>query len=115
MPYIITTTDTRLYADDPTAEFEPGAKPVQTRIAVATLEEARNLCLDLTVRSWVSSVPIENITEAGGTVGPLPDGTIIEVRQVTTAELEDAVPLERLLAHDGRLTIEQYVTAFNAR
>lgn len=91
MPYVITTTDTRLHADDPTAEFQPGAKPVQTRRAVATLGEAQDTTCQMVLaahaatgqsfnRQWEGWAATElYVDESGGTVGPLPDGTVIKV------------------------------------
>jgi hypothetical protein len=89
MPYIVITTDTLLYAEDPTAEFEPDAKPVQQiRTAVATLDEARGAADRIVLDGYADSFKSANddrnallaLPESGGTIGPLPDGTVIEVR-----------------------------------
>ena len=95
MPYVITTTDTRLYADDPTAEFMPDAKPVQTRRAVATLEEAKrhaNGVIDGSGYAHIEQVAesyskVDALSSAGGLVGPLPNGTIIDVECIGWQEL----------------------------
>ena len=80
MPYIITTT-----ADDPHVGTPAMERVTVTRIAVATLDEARRI----TAREYREHVhrfmgfDTRWITESGGTVGPLPDGTVIEVQSVS--------------------------------
>lgn len=95
MPYLIITT----YENDPTAEFLPGAEPVQSRRAVATLDEVRKECYR-EIRDDQScqgverarlTLAVEHLTDLGGTVGPLPDGTVIEVEQVGWSEIGEAV------------------------
>jgi hypothetical protein len=83
MPYIITTkrpADPLTISDD--------ASWAHTRTAVATLDEARNRVLDIAQRPraivWVERY----ISESGGTVGPLPDGTVIEVRWIDWMDFE---------------------------
>jgi hypothetical protein len=87
VPYIVTTK--REPQDDGMGRswFEH-----VSRRAVATLEAARTLASDEIIvalgneaegyRSLAYALP-----EAGGTVGPLPDGTVIEVEQVTWLDL----------------------------
>lgn len=77
MPYIITTY--------PEPTMAPGF--VGTRRAVATLEEAREAAYvaarhhdDTDDGEYETAA--HRIDEAGGTVGPLPDGTVIEVTRV---------------------------------
>jgi len=54
--------------------------PDHTRTAVATLDEARAVALDvLGDHGYVEPL---NLPADGGTVGPLADGTVIEVRRV---------------------------------
>jgi hypothetical protein len=64
---------------------------VVSRRAVATLEEARDfiysLCAETDVDDERIADDIDRLPESGGTVGPLPDGTVIEVEQVTWHEL----------------------------
>ena len=83
MPYIITT---RRRTSTP-----EGFDPPLTRRAVATLEEARGYAAEqvrgaLGVRkSWSIRKPEAlalGLPEHGGTIGPLPDGTTIEVTPV---------------------------------
>lgn len=78
MPYIITTTT------------YPAGSPMpngQTRRAVATPDEAREDVEQIAAEcqipdhEWRGLVDcINTLPESGGTVGPLPDGTLIEVR-----------------------------------
>lgn len=91
MPYIITTTTRQTEQDSAGHSFYV---PAATRRAVATLEEARAavraFCEDNPHRrlwgdrDWHTFATIRTmlIPESGGTVGPLPDGTVIEVRPV---------------------------------
>lgn len=79
MPYVITTSI------DGSGEFE-------SRRAVATLEEAGDRVADIVTDiagdgrdgrdQWDDQIAA--FTESGGTVGPLPDGTVIEVRAEMT-------------------------------
>ena len=89
MPYIITTTTKP-------AGSPPGSKLVRiSRRAVATLDEAR------AVAEQINELPA-----SGGTIGPLPDGTIIEVRRVGIATLASIVP--------AGSSISNVVDAYNA-
>jgi hypothetical protein len=107
MPYIITTTtpdpantkDYGRFGDPvPNAPTAMGAvrgcwPPRVTRTAVATLDEARkhitrNAPQDLRKR-------VAALDQSGGTVGPLPDGTVIEVRPVMHVELAREAGLGR--------------------
>jgi hypothetical protein len=89
MPYIIETTipgcGTRC------GEPEECERVTESRHAVATLEEAR----EHAVNAWYSREPGDRdehslarrdtclrLPESGGTIGPLPDGTVIEVKPV---------------------------------
>jgi len=85
MPYIIETR----YSD---CDFPGSCGECDiSRIAVATLDEARRI----TAREYREHVhrfmgfDTRWITESGGTIGPLPDGTVIEVR---TAAWQDLAP-----------------------
>lgn len=79
MPYVITT------------HCLPSAAPTTTRRAVATLEEAFNAAPE-PVRNafWAARLALMALPESGGTVGPLPDGTVIEVERVWWPDLADA-------------------------
>lgn len=83
MPYVITTT-----TPDPCVAYSTPRKPLVTRRAVATLDEAQRLVDNrreqdaLNARPW--SVAVRGLlNKGGGTIGPLPDGTVIEVEQIT--------------------------------
>ena len=90
MPYIIETR----YADCPTPR-ECGECDI-SRTAVTTLDEARD-CAAQAVESapaaqavgsatddrlWSARDAALTLDESGGSIGPLPDGTVIEVTQV---------------------------------
>jgi hypothetical protein len=102
VPYIITTNR---YMDDPTAEFLPGAKPGIERRAVATLDEAKGAVIrELAPR--IDSAFEWDLGLEGGTVGPLPDGTVIEVAYAGWATLERAT--------DPGLSRDAILDAYNA-
>jgi hypothetical protein len=131
MPYIITTLDTARHGEpmeDQSAADVDGA----TRTAVATLEEARDKAHEAVHAAYRAAYPvhadgrtgehsdaqrahrwrnieISNLPESGGTVGPLPDGTVIEVRQVTLAELAGSPVANYNPAHPTDV-----IAAFNA-
>jgi hypothetical protein len=88
MPYII---ETRMAAEPPNQDVAVRAA-VLSRIAVATLDEARREGRRIMANAgeW-STADIDELPESGGTVGPLPDGTVIEVRQAGYVEIAAAV------------------------
>jgi hypothetical protein len=56
-------------------------QPIVSRHTAATLEEARRVGRRLLADHNVwPTADVDNLPAAGGTVGPLPDGTTIEVR-----------------------------------
>jgi hypothetical protein len=69
-----------------------------SRQAVATLGEARRTCYEpLAEHEQVArkiSAQIESLTESGGTVGPFPDGTVIDVDPMDWRELEKRAGLK---------------------
>ena len=95
MPYVITTTRYPLAT---------GALQGRFRRAVATLAEVR------------TTYPSYRVSGSGGTIGPLPDGTVVEVDRIDGYELAVLIdghrpPLKKTLGlHDGELC-----DAFNAR
>lgn len=129
MPYIITTTNPSLRA----AFNEAGGRGVdlaeriddaESDLAVATLEEAREVAVDaLGVRS--DRVPPDeldrkavndSVGEVGGVIGPLHDGYIIDVRRLTWAELHSLTPLfaqGSFADFDG--PVEDIIAAYNER
>ena len=79
MPFIITTTTERATARTANGrELErherSGTRDI-TRHAVATLDEAKRAARDAGAYAYQADV----IDDGGGTVGPLSDGTVIEV------------------------------------
>lgn len=96
MPYIVTTkrpapalgTSGRMDGEEYMRDHDHGAyrdgpclgceREAGERCAVATMEEARDKVLVeiLMYAPWDGDA---TISESGGTVGPLPDGTVIEV------------------------------------
>lgn len=113
MPYII-TTHTYGWA-------MPGhGTHSATRRAVATLDEARAAAhtsanmpatpstLDalMGVRAAIDALP-----ESGGTVGPLPDGTVIEVEPIDWTSLQHAVGTARRVPATPAAIIDAYNAA----
>lgn len=88
MPYVITPN--RVHPGDraTSACLEPVDEPHK----VATLEEAKNVCIEIAADAGAAGAysatlaEIHNLSESGGTVGPLPDGTMIEVVPIEWAE-----------------------------
>lgn len=98
MPFIITTKR-------PQSQIEPQITWHVSRLAVATLEEARTEVTRLALVDG-EALLAENyadlrqqfaaVREAGGTVGPFPDGTTVEVKPVNW------LGIERLTLGDDR-------------
>jgi hypothetical protein len=106
MPYIVTTK--RLARN----VIDRNAWQVVSRRAVDTLEEARERALSAGAST---RDVLRNISESGGTVGPLPDGTVIEVEQVTWAAL-DLRSSRRAADYEPReLAKQPILDAFNAK
>lgn len=115
MPYILTTRV------DPYRDGGPLA--VHTRRAVATVDEARAIIRDHVVSAGVPhGTTADPITNSGGTIGPLPDGTMIEVKRTTwryLAELGHLTPARiRYVTDprygDGSSYAAEIVDAYNA-
>ena len=106
MPYVITTRREGPY-------WGPQNIISESRHAVATLEEARDYARAECERvdgAWLDYSPREIVTESGGTIGPLPDGTVIEVRELRADDLA-SLPLEMR----DRGDIFEIIDAYNAR
>ena len=102
MPYIVTTTT-------------PEKPYLTASIAAATLEEARQRVFERTERYGcvIAVDAARSIREvghpdphragdaSGGTVGPLPDGTVIEVERVTRTEVLDRLGQNAYLGMTG--------------
>lgn len=114
MPYIIETrydhepAARRLEAAGYVGEAFQLRHSVPTRTAVVTLDEARDYTFNARVND---DGQIEPLPESGGTVGPLPDGTVIEVREMSYEDIAGIPDGEELLA-DG--DSGEIVAAFNA-
>ena len=82
MLYVITTKRPGRY------DYDPPPIRVESRRAVATLEEARRMAWRTAeFGTWSSDAVTETLPESGGTVGPLPDGTVIEVEPASWDDL----------------------------
>ena len=94
MPYIITT---RMAAEPPNQDVAVRAA-VLTRTAVATPDDARRAIIAIGEDhdTWIGGDALHGpIDRNGGTIGPLPDGTVIEVRPVMHVELAREAGLGR--------------------
>jgi predicted TIM-barrel enzyme len=130
MPFIITKKQPQSVVED--AQSDPNfiiterTFRVLEERAVVTLEEAQKLCLK-TVQTWVRQfgdakfmtsadvaiLAVNNLTESGGTVGPLPDGTVIEVepeRLIGIGAMAGLSPGEMCDMPDAEI-----IAAFNAK
>lgn len=102
MPYIITTY--------PEPTMAPGF--VGTRRAVATLDEAKGAVIrELAPR--IDSAFEWDLGLDGGTIGPLPNGTVIEVRRVLHADVMREAGLSR--RDTPFMSDAQILDAFNAQ
>jgi hypothetical protein len=120
MPYVITTKGPSTIPGVGTLR-----EAVESRRAVATLEEASEACceiidaipgIDDEHRHDPKLQPAYRLSECGGTVGPLPDGTVIEVERVSWLTLSSRVPDTDQAA--GWLMFNEWdkvLDAFNAR
>jgi len=115
MHYIITTT-----ADDPHVGTPAMERVTVTRTAVATLDEARDVVTGIVEEREPFSHKVQEtagsnlsaMRESGGTVGPLPDGTVIEVRRVRWSAIADELPEYMPLFADGGYN-KAILAAFN--
>jgi hypothetical protein len=115
MPYIVTTKRQDQHFAE-VAEYE-------SRRAVATLEEARQAAwrahpLFGTTNGYAMMKARDEITlafpDSGGTVGPLPDGTVIEVKPISWDDLRDEIP-GPLPRAEGQTRQSAILDAYNAR
>jgi hypothetical protein len=119
-PYIVTTKRRKM------AVMFPPRMDVVYRRAVATLEEREvtpklreMLPHEHPARLIAIAAEIARMPESGGTIGPLPDGTVIEVEQTTWWVLWeftdlDASVLQAAKAGDEKAQ-QQNLDAYNAR
>lgn len=122
MPYVITTT-----SPDPCVAYSTPRRPVVSRHAVATLEDARieaarvipeHASVDVREHpiTWRHAHTLAaTLPESGGTVGPLPDGTTIEVTWTTWDRLRDELRhAMQPLSYDSGHAAEAIIAAYNA-
>jgi hypothetical protein len=127
MPYIITTTQPCVCteADDPNDHRKDcphwyGHDGVSRR-AVATLDEAREAAFEAMAtvpRYWLNDAvqvgdAIRAVLDQGGTVGPLPDGTVIEVERVDWGVIAGRDWLPKVPPISDRVT-RKILDAYNA-
>lgn len=108
MPYLVTTKQLERVAGGP--PLRPA--PILARRAVATLDEARDWIADQ--HSTLGPFPpraVADLSERGGKVGPLTDGTVIEVQRVGWAEVRALGGL----SPQQSFTQEEVLEAYNAR
>lgn len=110
MPYVITT---RPCAEPPNEQHGVRAE-ILSRRAVATLEEARNaLEREITGTPMTAQAEIDllravrRLLATDSTVGPFPDGTVIEVEAVNSWDLANTGV--------GGDTLAEIIDAYNAR
>ena len=107
MPYIISTTEQSECWDRHT-----GATITQTtRRAVATLDEARDEVSRIVAASHPNIPHGLGAIAEPGTIGPLPDGTVIEVERVTMRTLLDAIGVKFAATAEGSTSV---IDAYNA-
>lgn len=111
MPYVITTK--RPLMDPP---LRSDGFEIVSRRAVVTLEEARTYVTEIGLRPALLAEDYDDlrqqfagVRDSGGTVGPLPDGTLIEVEHWRWAALTDAAEMPDV-ASDAEI-----IAAYNAR
>jgi hypothetical protein len=112
MPYIVTTTPSKSYAGR-----ARNVDAFPTRRAVATLDEARRCAIravgDERGLDWQRHRNAATwLPEHGGTVGPLPDGTVVMVEPISYDDLAYHVP--DLVRTTGFDQYAQLIDAYNA-
>lgn len=116
MPYIVTTLSPC---------HPPEAGHDVSRRAVATLNEARGAVIQAIPEECPGLIPakaiavatqIAHLSEIGGTVGPLPGGTVIEVTPTTISDIADTFSMDTFNAmnYEGASQAD-WIAAFNAR
>jgi hypothetical protein len=113
MPYIITTKRQTPFGRAGGQTIGGPVDVIVSRRANATLEDARESARDATAAHCGDYALAEwdemalTLPESGGTIGPLPDGTVIEVKWAGLGDL--AFAIGRMLAPD-----EKIIDAYNA-
>jgi len=96
MPYVITTRYSDCDFPDSCGECDI------TRTAVATADDARRAIIAIGEQhdTWIGGDALHGpIDRNGGTIGPLPDGTVIEVRPVEWADLPPITEARKRYPH----------------
>ncbi len=110
MPYIITTTK---HLNDPSGGVDQTA-----RRAVAALDEAWSHVFGAVQKFEIWSDGEDRIRrlipESGGTVGPLPDGTVIEVARIGWKDLRSGAALGPKAVANEAEAITEAVADYNA-
>jgi hypothetical protein len=115
VPYIVTTTR-------PVAR--PDAAIFRHQRAVATLGEAREAAMGEVEAVAFATAGFDHLhtvaselPEAGGTIGPLPDGTVIEVERMSVERLCNMIPPEVLSTNAlaWSRSSDLIIDAFNAQ
>lgn len=118
MPYLIRTINPK-GATEQDSDGRSFYVPVSSRRAVATLEEARQHCFAVPPdESYYGEFDdfyeaVAALPESGGTVGPLPDGTVIEVGRCSWMYLKIHTDLPG--DPHGTLSEREIIDAYNAR
>ena len=114
MPYIITTHTVAVASLTPSRNRSGGT----ASRAVTTLDEARATAIEVVDRlpgdgynEWHAEA--DNLPDAGGTIGPLPDGTVIEVARVEWEPFATDIGYDYAYVADGMLTEADIIDAFN--
>ena len=90
MPYVITTRQPETHEPGFDGQLGNYVSGSVSRRAVATLEEARDVAQSLFTTHAKADAPAWRLIEDdGGTIGPLPDGTVIEVEAVGWQDLAE--------------------------
>lgn len=122
MPFLVITKRAGLVHD--TELQERPFEATLSRLAVATLEEVHRLVGRMvrqrsegSYEDWCAAYPLTlkaaDIPESGGSVGPLPDGTLIEVEATTYDRLGHDLDLSpRRIFNDPE---QKLVDAWNAK
>lgn len=132
MPYIISVTAPRATArtangrDLERHERSGSGRDTISSVAVATIEETREAAQNAVIDGCATNPPqspgscahhydaASTLGEQGGTIGPMPDGYVIEVQFVTWPDLW-RLSGSPVLVDDGTPASDKTLDAFNER
>jgi hypothetical protein len=86
----------------------------ESRRAVATLDEAHEYVWNLLDSDPATDQTKVSLAESGGTVGPLPDGTVIEVAPATWRDLAAQASLDIAWVASADTDEAEIIDAYNA-